>query len=270
MSLCGSCPLNPNSDMSSDCPGDITGSEECVDTLVHALKKGLINSNPITNCRCAREDCIYCRNGMCMKDGLRIVSSGSCASYEENTDISALFAEIHCRPFEAENPIVFIIRGKADHHKGELVALGFSLAEKPRTGVFGTLSSSTESSISPRVWLLFTSLEEMENQIDNITLAGISVEGNITTQERALCEIAAKRASMSDEELEAERRALTYPVRPHFLGDGYWNGKVYGYPGRQSVWVNHKQINITEKQEREIADYIRRTKHYEYASVVCR
>lgn len=207
---------------------------------------------------CDRRGCIHNDCFCCTADHIRLSGDGICVTYADAAEQRKI--EIRCQPFQMENPVVFISRFYNEKTALELAQLGFQREEEPMTGLTGFLK---RRAVNDAVWVLKGNFEQL-NQLSKLLLEhGFSTVNLISSEEQETWKKRKQYSSMSDDEKYKLRCESKMPIPPSFLGQGYWNQKIYGYPGREMIYVDDAPVCITDAQAQELREYLEAKARYD-------
>ena len=155
--------------------------------------------------------------------------------------------------------VIAIAGGNTMVHKDALKKAGYCWGEEPDSGIFGGLSIS-----APRhVWSKSVRLESADDWepvckrlAAEAQHLGAKLINDITIPDyRGMMTILEKRNSEADE-MNAKISALDKPVRPEWVPDGRWNGKIYGSSRNgYSIYIDGKKHDISSDQKEELSNY---------------
>ena len=207
---------------------------------------------------CDRRGCIHNDCFCCTAEHIRLSGDGICVTYADAAEQRKI--EIRCRPFQMEKPVMFISRFYNEKTALELAQLGFQKEEEPMTGLTGFLK---KRAVNDAVWVLKGDFEQL-NQLSKLLLEhGFSTVNLISNEEQETWRKRKQYSSMTDEEKYKLCYGHKMPILPAFVGQGYWNQKIYGYPGREMIYVDGKPVCITDAQAQELREYLKAKDRYD-------
>ena len=217
---------------------------------------------------CDNRNCGYNQCYSCTCEHIRLTTEGGCTAFIPVEELERREIELRCNPYNVESPVLLLCRSNVASVAQELQAHGFQKVREPQYGLWGFAVIR-----EPRayVWSLQTNFDKLGIILEELKKDGYAVQDFITAEERSAWEKEKYYSGMSREEKAATLFNLRPPVLPEVVASGYWNGKLYGYPGKESVWVDGVQKKLNASQAEEIRTYIERKKQYdEQAGDLCR
>lgn len=212
---------------------------------------------------CMKTDCAHNEYLMCCADSIRIDPSCGCQSFLDRTKAERREVEVRLYPFSMETPVVFIIRSATCQIGAEAKAAGFSYEKEPPTGTFfgGWLRAGQKMEY---VWLRRAAFSDFEGVLAELEKQGSYVVKNfISEEEKRTWEKDKTYYDLGKAERLRRLQDLQPPRPPAILKGGKWNGKIYGYPGKETVYISGEQRKISPQQADEIRKYRKRKDEYE-------
>nr|DAF02427.1 MAG TPA: pepsin inhibitor [Caudoviricetes sp.] len=162
--------------------------------------------------------------------------------------------------------IVMVAGGNTLPHKEDLKAAGYRWDYEPTTGLLGDLSTKEPCHVWSKTIRLNRVLDwrpAYTSLIDEARDLGAKLKNGIAGQDLVgLRDILGKRESKTVE-MEKEIATLVEPVRPEWIPDGHWNGKIYGNVRRgYCIYINGKKVDLTADQCEELNKYDLTQKEY--------
>lgn len=138
-------------------------------------------------------------------------------------------------------PVKISWSGCTNSHRSELESLGYRWCED-----------------GYKVVPQYFTLEEANAEYERIKSAGLTPEVDRQYSNGELI-ISTQNAKKMKEIADLER-----PHRPEWMGEGKWNGKVYGSSrSGYSVYVDGNKIVMSEEQHNDLQDYLEKCKKYQ-------
>ncbi len=213
-----------------------------------------------TTIYCDNRECAYNDSFSCIADHIQLKGKGQCTTFLSREESQRKEIEVRCQPFNQEAPLFLIARTKVKHITEELAELGFRYMQEPVTGMFVGLQ---RKNIDSYVWVLQTDFKKAEELIAKLKSRKYTVQNFISSEEQSIWERQRQYSSMTNAEKEEMLKKLIPPKMPDVLKGGYWNGKIYGSPGRKSIYIDNQKRAINESQISEIRKYIADKKEYD-------
>lgn len=167
--------------------------------------------------------------------------------------------------------LYFVATGNTFPHKDDLKECGYRWDEEPCSGLFGLFSTSKPK----KVWKKAVKFDEfasdrMKEELEKAKDLGADVVISISEIDmQAGMEVYRKKtkekeaAEKESAVKEAAKAALERPVRPDFIPDGYWNGKIYGKEKYgYYIFIENKRCDISSEQRDEILEYQQKKDDY--------
>ena len=214
---------------------------------------------------CKRTKCVYNEQLICGADTIALGQDGGCATFLDRSEAEKREVEVRLTPFSAVKPVALIVRSNVPKIVEEVRTLGFSYEKEPPTGLAYLAWTKT---IQDRnfVWLLRTDFPNLEEILDSLSALGFEARNFIQEAEKQAWEKEKFFYDLGENERRQRLQDLAPPQRPRIISGGYWNGKIYGYPGREFVYVGGERKNLSFTQAAEIQQYLKRKKEYERLS----
>lgn len=209
---------------------------------------------------CDNRECAYNDSFSCTADHIQLKWKGQCTSFLSREESQRKEVEVRFQPFNQEAPLFLIARTKVKHITDELVKLGFRYMPEPATGMFANFQKKNGSSY---VWVFQADIQTADSLISKLENLGYSIQNFVLKEERDIWERQRQYSAMTNAEKEEMLKKLTPPEVPDILKGGYWNGKIYGSPGRRVIYIDSQKRSINESQIAEIRKYVADKKAYD-------
>lgn len=134
----------------------------------------------------------------------------------------------------------------------EMTDLGFRRQVEPPTGIMGVFGKGTSDQ---PVWVLVAASEQKDTALQAVEQRGYRVMNFILPEESSAMERAKRYSSMSKADKENALLQLSCPSKPSIIRRGFWNGKIYGSEGKESIWLDGEKVNLSPEQAVAIRKY---------------
>ncbi len=160
-----------------------------------------------------------------------------------------LVLSVRLYPFDDEEMrIQLTFVGDTYTHKDNIKKIGgyrFTYVEAANIKEYLSMSEPQKS------WTKIISLDDMDAEIEKAKGIGATIDDNITPhqlQEAILINKEMKKAAEEREAEEAKAKEAAEQAKPEIIQNKYWNGKVYGKAGKYRVYLDNKEVYITDEQ----------------------
>lgn len=169
-----------------------------------------------------------------------------------------LTLEVFIDPYSQQ--IILMFTGNTKPVKDQINSLGYFWGQKPSTGIFGVLDSSTRY-----VWSkIISNPDDLKKEFDAAKILNPVLKNNITSVDLAMYAQVHTEKQAKEDAINAEIAKLAKPERPTAMDliHGRWNGKIYGKSGNKTVYLNDNKTSLSDEDAEAIEKYCSERKKY--------